>query len=60
MENMATVKKPSTPPIKPGSIVARRGGRPAQLLKGGSQLSSRQERKAALANHFDSKAERRK
>lgn len=57
---MATVRKPSTPPIKPGSIVARIGGRSAQLLKDDSQLSSRQERKAALANHFDSKAERRK
>ena len=60
---MPTIKKlPKTAPpsIKAGSIVDRRGGLPAHLLNGDRELSSREQRKKALAEHFESKAARRK
>ena len=60
---MPTIKKSSKlapTSIKKGSIVDRRGGLPAHLLNGDKELSSREQRKQALAEHFTLKAAKRK
>jgi len=54
------ISQPIKRPIKPGSVVERRGGRPEYLLKSDSNLSLRQNRKAAMASHYELRDEQRK
>ena len=54
------IQQPIKRPIKPGSIVERRGGRPVHLLNSDNNLSLRQNRKAAMAAHYELRAEQRK
>ena len=54
------MRQPIKRPIKPGSIVDQRRGRPTHLLKSDSNLSLHQNRKAAVGEHYELRSEQRK